>query len=67
MLKIGGGWIYYHDTFVWRKLQSYGVTVKVGGAAAHPDPLVPTPIGYAYMWLAIPDIKKLAIAIAIAN
>ena len=26
-----GGYLNYPDTFVWRKLQSYGVTLKIGG------------------------------------
>jgi len=30
-LKLGG-YLSYQNTFVWRKLHSYGVIVKIGGA-----------------------------------
>ena len=30
----GGGYLNSLDTFVWRKSQSYGVILKIGGASA---------------------------------
>ena len=29
--ELGGGYLNSLDTFVWRKSQSYGVTLKIGG------------------------------------
>ena len=44
LLKVGGAEYIIRSGLYGEKLQSYEVTVKVGEAAAHPDPLVPTPM-----------------------
>ena len=43
-LKIGGAEYIIETDLYGEKLQSYGVTEKVGEAAAYPDPPVPTPM-----------------------
>ena len=40
-----GGYLNSLDKFVWRKLQSYGVTLKIGGLQP-PSPPFPPPMSY---------------------